>query len=87
MRKLAGGGKLQRLWQVPCEVLQVVSGTRFKIDTADGVHVLPTTRLKYYVAPQGKRKPFHFYCTRHNPGAHTKTQFAASLCTKTSHFS
>ena len=43
---LPGESKLERLWQGPCEVLQVVSGTRFKFDTPDGVQVLPATRLK-----------------------------------------
>ena len=55
-------------------MLQVVSVTQFRIDTRDGVQVLPATRLKYYVAPQNKREAFHFYRKRHNPRAHVEEE-------------
>ena len=74
LRNLPGESKLERLWQGPCEVLQAVSSMRFKIDSPDGVQVLPATRLKYYVAPKGKWEPFHFYRKRHNPRAHVKEE-------------
>ena len=86
VRNLPGESKLERLWQGPCEVLQVVSGTRFKIDTPDGVQVLPATRLKYYVAPQGKREPFHFYRKRHNPRAHVEEEWVLDKVLKVQWF-
>ena len=86
VRNLPGESKLERLWQGPFEELQVVSGTRFQIDTPDGVQVLPATRLKYYVAPQGKREPFHFYRKRHNPRAHVEEEWVLDKVLKVQWF-
>ena len=69
VRNLPGESKHDRLWKGPSEVLQVVSKSRIKVDTFDGVQVLPCHPLKYNVAPQGKREPFHFYRNRHIPRA------------------
>ena len=69
VRNLPVESKIDRLWQGPCEVLQVINGTTIRIDTSDGVQMMPASRLKYYVAPQGKREPYYFYRKRHNPRA------------------
>ena len=55
VRNLPGESRLDRLWQGPCEVLQVVSYARFQVYTPDGVQTLRALRLKPYLAPTGCR--------------------------------
>ena len=57
VRKLPGGSKLNRLWVWPCEVMGVLSEARIEVDTGPAaLQVLPSTRLKPYMASFGSQE-------------------------------
>ena len=63
VRKLPGGSKLDRLWFGPCEVMAVLSEACIEVDTGPaGLQILPSTRLKPYMASfGGKEIACHYF--------------------------